>query len=203
MCDLKGLSFFVLEFGIEQGADIRPTTSVINMNLIPTPGYDHGTVGTHRERHHGLDDFRQPAELGLASGDLDLGGRLGALLDPEFDQREFLWCERLFALGRHDGLLTAAGKLDQQALVRLARRDGRAALASLHERFVAAHVELGFLDGAAVTILALVREDRCDVLLKGNRILAVELDHADGCRGCLGVFLGIICLNDERNSKAG
>src|SRR5205823_3189384 len=93
----------------------------------------------------------------------------------------------------------------QQAALALAGHDGRAALAALDQTLVGADVEAAFLDVTAVAGDAALVEDRLDVLLVDDRVLAVELDDLDrlvalgpflflsqGGRGAGGRYLGTV-----------
>src|SRR5262249_42271483 len=99
-----------------------------------------------------------------------------------------------------------AGGLVEQALLALARHDGIAALAALHQGLVRAKVEARFLDVAAVTDKALLDEDRLDILVVADRLLALDLDDLDrlGAGGRLLLAQGGQGQSEkEWKSKAG
>src|SRR5262249_44088139 len=89
---------------------------------------------------------------------------------------------------------------------RLAGHDRRAALAALDQPFVGAEVELAPLELAGVADSAALEEDRFDLLVVDDRVLAVQLDHLD--RFHFGLLLLLRerrqrCQREQANSQQG
>ena len=104
----------------------------------------------------------------------------GTLVDPQLHQCQLQTCHRRLTLGRHERLLRAAARLENQAVLRFAWHDGRSAFAALDEQLVTAHVELAFLVRAAVAHQAAVFQNGMDLFVVEHSIGAFELGGDEG-----------------------
>src|SRR5262249_46151919 len=144
-------------------------------------------VGADGHGPNRLHQGRRQRQDHLWPGESHAHRRLGPLVDPELYEGQFRGRERPLVLGRHQWRRLPGAEPVEGTLYRLTGGDAWAVLSALDELLVRAHVELAIQLLAGVADKALVGQNRLDVLLVGDRVLAIDLDL--GNRIDLGVLL--------------
>jgi hypothetical protein len=101
------------------------------------------------------------------------------LIDPEFEERQFLRRQVILAGRRHEGGLRAAGLEHEPALGRFAGDDRRPALAAADQPLHRAHIETILHDRAGMAHGALLGEQRSHFILERHRLATIEFHNGN------------------------
>ena len=127
-----GVQFFLQQLIVREARRQLAAREVINENLIRAT--TRGELPIARQRH-GVHRIQPVWQRLPRDGQVALHFAFRALFDPQFHEAEFLRRQirgpGLVARGRHDRLLEMRGKLENQALVGIARDHGGAGFAAL------------------------------------------------------------------------
>ena len=193
VCGVRGLAVGEFEFGIDQRFLEFAGLAVEQVDLVAAPGGDDGFIGCDRHSANRFHDRGWQVQHDLWPH-ADLRSRRGfrALLDPKFQHGDFLAVEIVRVGTRwHDRVFVLRGKHEEVALHRLARHDGDAAFAALHDARVVGHVVLAAKLRAGVTDGTFVRKDRLHVLRVVDRVGAGQHGGRDRRRrGFIFLFVG-------------
>ncbi len=177
--------------GIGQPSDQRLRGHVVDENLIGAASRNILTIRRNSDRINRIQSGRQrlPDDGRLAKNHF----ALGTLIDPEFDESQFIGLEigrvGLVVLGRHRRLGLVGSQLQQQTLAALARHHRRARLATDENCLGRFKDEIAFRICLVVTGGAALFEEWQNLFLKIDSGRSLELGNSNrpGDSG-LGLF---------------